>query len=127
MTGRGPPAQRAAESTVGKNNPAGPEDDTGGKGRQIMHTSKELSLGAEQRQEIQKRIAAQNAPRLDRADFELMIGASVPRQVELRDLPSDISTVMGGYNGSQYVLVRGTLVVVDRESRRVVAIVPEMS
>ncbi len=56
-----------------------------------------------------------------------MIGAAVPRQVELQDLPREAVRVMQGYAGAQYTMVRDTLVIVHRQARRVVALVPGMS
>jgi hypothetical protein len=50
--------------------------------------------------------------------------AAVPRQTELHDLPREVAEAMNGYWDDQYVLVRDTMVIVDRNSRRVAAIVP---
>ena len=58
------------------------------------------------------------------SEFELQIGAALPRQTELHDLPPELAEAMNGYWHDQYVLVRDTMVIVDRNSRRVVAIVP---
>jgi hypothetical protein len=48
----------------------------------------------------------------------------VPAQAELHQLPGTVSSIMNGYQGDNYILVRDQLVIVDRESRRVVAIIP---
>ena len=120
----GPAAQGAGGSAVAKKNPAGQEDATGGRARQIKESSEPLSLTAEQRQKIRGVIAREGAPRRDGAEFELQIGAAVPRQTELHDLPPGVAEAMSGYWDDQYVLVRDTMVIVDRNSRRVAAIVP---
>jgi hypothetical protein len=49
---RGAPAQEAAESTVGKNDPAGQEDSSGGRARAIKQSSQALQLNPQQRQQI---------------------------------------------------------------------------
>jgi len=122
---RSAPAQKAAESTVGKNDPAGQEDPSGGRARAIKQNSQALQLNQQQRQEIKAAIGHQpDIPKIDRAPFELMIGTSVPRQVRLKDVPPEITQVMNGYWGDQYVLVQDEMVIVDQHSRRVVAIVP---
>jgi hypothetical protein len=57
-------------------------------------------------------------------DFSVAIGAAVPQQVKLQKLPSQISSVIGGYQGDDYLLVGDQLIIVDPSARRVVAIVP---
>jgi uncharacterized protein DUF1236 len=121
---RGAPAQHSAESTIGKSNPAGPEDATGGRERQIKETSRALQLSDSQREQLKQILTKQNPPKTDKADFELMIGAAVPGQAPLQDIPPEITQVMNGYWGDQYLIVRNSLVIVDQHSRRVVAIVP---
>ena len=125
--GTGVATQREGESAVGKNDPAGQEDASGGRARNIKQSARSLSLNSEQREKLRTIVAQQNAPRLDRANFELEIGASVPRQAPLADLPPEAAQVMNGYWGDQYLIVGDTLVVVDQHSRCVVALVPGIS
>ena len=49
---RGAPAQNAAESTVGKSDPAGQEDTSGGRARAIKQSSQALQLDPQQHQQI---------------------------------------------------------------------------
>jgi hypothetical protein len=124
---RGAPAQRAAESTVGKSNSAGNEDSSGGRARAIKQSSRPLELSSAQHDQLKQIISRQSgAPKLQQAPFELMIGTAVPHQIELKDVPPDLTTLMNGYWGDQYVLVQDKLVIVDQHSRRVVAIVPNV-
>ena len=125
---RGAPAQNAAESMVGKNNPAGQADSSGGRAAAIKQSSQPLQLNPQQRQQIKDVLARQtDAPKVDKAPFELMIGTAVPRQVQLKDIPPQITQVMNGYLGDQYVLVQDEMVIVDQHSRRVVATVPSVA
>jgi hypothetical protein len=123
-TSRGTQVQRAAESSEGKNNPAGQEDGSGARARQIRETSQPLQLTDEQRQKVRQIIAKENAPKEQKVDFELMIGTAVPRQARLQDIPPEITQLMNGYWGDQYLLAGDTMIIVDHQSRRVVAIVP---
>ena len=41
-------------------------------------------------------IGRRGAPRKDGAEFELQIGAAVPRQTELHDLPPKVAEAMNG-------------------------------
>jgi len=121
---RGAPAQQSAESTVGKNSSSG-NDANGARAKDIKQSSQALQLNPQQRQQIKDVIARQtDAPRVAKAPFEMMIGTAVPRQVPLKDIPPEITQVMNGFNGDQYVLVQDEMVIVDHDSRRVVAIVP---
>jgi hypothetical protein len=43
---------------------------------------------------------------------------------EINQLAPEITEIMNGYWGDQYVLVQDKLVIVDQHARRVVAIVP---
>jgi hypothetical protein len=122
--GRTAPAQQAAESTVGKNDPAGLEDSTGGRARALKQTSHALQLDERQRQQIKEILGRQSAPRLAQPNFELMIGTAVPSQVQLQDIPPEITQVMNGYWGDQFVLTQDKMIIVDQHTRRVVAIVP---
>jgi hypothetical protein len=70
--------------------------------------------------------AGKSANRLQSVDFSVAIGAAVPRKVELQKLPAQISSVIGGYQGDDYLIVGDQLVIVDRSARRVVAIVPNI-
>ena len=121
-TSPGAPAQKAGESTVGKNDPAG---SGGGRPSAIKQSSTALQLSAEQRQKIKEVISHQpDPPKVQKAPFEMMIGTAVPQDVKLKDIPPEITEIMKGYWGDQYVLVQDELVIVDQHSRRVVAIVP---
>jgi hypothetical protein len=126
---RGDPAQQSAESTVGRSDPAGQEDASGGRAPAIKQSSHALQLDLQQRGKLKNIIAQQSdPPKVDqKAPFEIMIGAAVPRQVALKDLPAEITRVLNGYWGDQYVLVQDKLVIVDQHSGRVVAIVPGLS
>jgi hypothetical protein len=125
---RGAPAQHAAESTVGKSNPAGQADTSGGRAGAIKQSSQALHLNPQQTQKIKDVIARQkDAPKVDKAPFEMMIGSAVPGQVQLKDIPPEITQVMNGYWGDQYLLVQNEMVIVDQHSRRVVAIVPSVT
>jgi hypothetical protein len=122
---RGAPAQQSAESTVGKNTTG--NDTNGTRAKQIKQSSQALQLSPQQQQQIKDVIARQtDAPKVQKAPFEMMIGTAVPRQVPLKDIPPEITQVMNGYNGDQYLLVQNEMVIVDHGSHRVVAIVPDV-
>jgi hypothetical protein len=125
--GTGVPSQSEAESRVGKDDPAGLEDSTGGRARRIKQTSTALSLSSQQRDRLRTILGQQKLPRSDRSNFELMIGTAVPRQTEVGDLPPEATEVLNGYWGDQSLIVGNSLVIVDQHTRRVVAIIAGMT
>ena len=116
------PAQRSAESEVGKAGPAN-EAPTVGLADKIKSSSHPLFIDNAQRSKLRELVQARNDART-REPFEIMIGAAVPKQVNLVDLPEEASRILNGYSGDQYTMVQDKLVIVDKTSRRVVAIVP---
>ncbi len=93
---------------------------------QIEQSATPLQLTDAQRERIRGYFAGKPSDRLQSVDFSLAIGAAVPHQVELQKLPSQISSVIGGYQGDDYLIVGDQLVIIDPNARRVVAIVPNV-
>lgn len=119
--------QRAGESAVGKNQPNRPEDSTGSKARAIHDSAGPVTLSPDQKAKAREALAQAGPKRVDHVDYTIMIGAAVPRQAELGELPPAVSQALGGYEGDGYVLVRDQLIIVDKEARRIVAIIPGMA
>jgi hypothetical protein len=117
--------EAAGQSAAGKNDATtGKEEGT--RAREIQQSAGPLRLTDEQRRQLQDFTARRREPALDKVNFSITIGAAVPRQVELRDLPTDLSDALHGYNGDKYILVRDQMIIVDSQARRIVAIVPGM-
>ncbi|MFZ5737597.1 MAG: DUF1236 domain-containing protein [Pseudomonadota bacterium] len=118
-------AQRSGESVVGKNDPGGQPGLAGERQRAIKDSAQPLSLSDEQRRAVSTTISnSSDVARTDEARFELMIGALVPEQIGLSDLPAEVTQIMNGYWGAQCLVVANRLVIVDRPTRRIVALVP---
>jgi hypothetical protein len=118
-------AQRSGESAVGKNDPGGQPGQPGERQRAIKGSAQPLSLSDDQRRQVSSIIAGQSdLQRADQARFELMIGVLVPDQIALSDLPPEVTEIMNGYWGDQCLVVAGRLVIIDRQTRRIVALVP---
>lgn len=126
--------QGSGQSTTAKNGAVLPQQSaTGGGGQnangeaaQIDQGAAPLKLTDAQRQQISSYFAGKSTDRLQTADFAVSIGAAVPAQVKLQKLPSEISSALAGYRGDDFVLVGNQLVIVGENSRRVVAIVPDI-
>ena len=66
-------------------------------------------------------------PRVKNQPFTVSVGAAVPQQVPLKQIPTDLASALNGFQGDDYVLVGNQLVIVDAAVRRVVAIIPEVA
>src|SRR5947209_48735 len=119
--------QNAGESGAGKADPSGPAQNQNDAGRAAdiqSSASGGPSLSQEQRAKISSYVTQHRLQRVDTVNFTISVGASVPRQAELRDVPEDLAAILQGYSGDKYVLVRDQLVIVDSKARRIVAIIP---
>lgn len=120
--------QEAGESIAGKNDtsPANPKDP--GRAQAIEQTAtSQVALTAEQKQRLSDLLKGQQQAQRDSANFTLSIGSTVPRQTELSDLPDAAADVLHGYNGDKYLIVGDQLVIVDRETNRIVALIPNIA
>ena len=100
--------QSSGESAAGKNETTTGKSE-GERAREITGTAEPLKLTQEQRQRIGN--ALRNGPTLDTVDVSLSVGAAVPRQIDLHDLPTEVADTLHGYNGDKYLLVRDQLVI----------------
>jgi Protein of unknown function (DUF1236) len=115
--------QIAGQSTVGRNEPGvGQTEDA--RAPNITKTEMPVRISDEQRALIRDYLAKHNEAKVDQVDFSLVIGGAVPRQAQLRDLPSSLADLLNGYKGDQFLLVRDQMVIVDFQSRRIVALIP---
>lgn len=83
-----------------------------------------VSLSTEQRQALNDFAAGHRQQKMDHADFTIAVGAAVPQQVSLTDMPTALTDKLAAYGGDQYFLVQNQLVIVEKTTRRIVAIVP---
>src|SRR5215218_9682430 len=83
-----------------------------------------LSLSEAQRDKIKGYFSRSSIPREESVNFSLSVGASVPRQAPTHDFPQDLEETLPAYRGTLYVRARDQLVIIDRDTRRIVAIIP---
>ena len=125
----------AGQSVAGRQGPLVPNTDPSLTGRpqnaneharQIDQNLAPLTISDEQRQKIRSLIASIGAPpRAGDQQFTVSIGAAVPKQIPLKQIPTDLASALNGFQGQDYVLVGTQLVIVDASARRVVAIIPQ--
>jgi hypothetical protein len=82
-------------------------------------------LSEQQRTTVRERFtrAGVQRNRETNVNFDIRVGASVPRSVTLHALPADVIEVVPAYRNYRYVYVRDEIVIVDPGSYEVVAVV----
>ncbi len=84
----------------------------------------DLGLNPEQRKTVEDFAVRHAQDRVNRADFAIAVGAEVPAKIQLRDMPISLADALSAYLGDQYLLVSKQFVIVAKETRRIVAIIP---
>jgi Protein of unknown function (DUF1236) len=83
-----------------------------------------VNVNSEKRTQIhQAFINERSAPRLDRVDFDLSVGISVPRTVRFIPVPTTIVAIEPSWRGYDYFMVADQIVIVDPRSMEIVAII----
>jgi hypothetical protein len=99
-----------------------------GRNDRIIATAKgDVDLKPEQARALKDYFSQHPDQRQQQADFSISIGAAVPRQEDLRDWPKQLADALPDYRNDQYVLVGNQVVVVEQQTRRIVAIIPVTS
>lgn len=84
--------------------------------------SDEAALDAQQIEAVKD--FATSAMRSGNAGFLVSMGVAVPQGVALQDMPRALGDALPAYINDQYVVVANRFVIVARNTRRIIAIVP---
>ena len=124
--------QNAGESQAGKSSPPPPSaaphstaPSTVGRSEDITASAKNsVDLDPAQRKTVEDFYAKHAQDRIDHVDFTISVGAAVPGKVQLRDVPISLADALSAYSGDQYFMVPNQFVIVGKQTRRIVAIIP---
>lgn len=83
-----------------------------------------VELTSRQQQALRSFAEAHAGQRADQVAFTVAVGVAVPRQVELQEVTPELAAAFPDHAGKRYLLMPGRLVIVEPETRRVVAILP---
>lgn len=98
-----------AQQNIGKPSPAGAS----------------VELTDSQRGKIRSIIGKDSGARVnDNVNFDITVGAEVPRSVHVAVLPEDVVEVVPQYQGYDYIVVGDNILIVDPATMEIVAIVP---
>lgn len=82
-------------------------------------------LSQDQRTKMQTMIGHNNAARFTgNVNFNVTVGAAVPRNVHIEVLPEDVVQIVPEYQGFDYIVVGEELLIVDPRTLEIVAIFP---
>ncbi|HZD91322.1 MAG TPA: DUF1236 domain-containing protein [Pseudolabrys sp.] len=122
--------QTKGMSVAGKTTVAPPAAGTGtnresvGRANAITGSAEpHLHLRPQQRQAVDQ-YAAQHKQQMIAGDFDFSVGAAVPRKLELRAMPQSLVLQLPSYKGDRYFMVPKQFVIVEPQTKRVVAIIP---
>jgi len=83
------------------------------------------AISPEQQAWIRDKVRNDDSARIDHPDFGLNVGAVVPRSEHLAVLPEDIITIAPRFRGYGFLIVEDDIVIVDPQTYRVAAVIPE--
>jgi hypothetical protein len=116
--------QRAGESGAAASHTLTPGP---GEAREITATATgSVSLTPDQRAKL-KDFFSRSRTKGNEADdksFTVSVGAAVPKQIPLQALGPELKQILPRFQGDQYVIVQGELVIAAPDDRRIVAIIP---
>jgi hypothetical protein len=83
-----------------------------------------VDLSADQVNAIKSYVAQHGDQRVDRVDFTMTVGAAVPQSAPLHAIPPQLGQSLSSFKNDQYILVGNQFLIVEKDTRRIVAIVP---
>jgi Protein of unknown function (DUF1236) len=125
--------QRGAEDETGKQQRGaqGTQDEQHGKSsvnaanRGGGERGGSVELSQDQRTKIQTIIGSHSGARVTtNVNFDISVGARVPRNVHIEVLPRDVVEIVPQYEGFDYVVVGDQILIIDPASLEIVAVLP---
>lgn len=89
-----------------------------------FESARSVRLSPEQRTKIHDTFIHERVQRVEHPDFSLRVGAIVPRDVQIYDVPEDVVMVIPEYRGLKYIIVRNEVIFLDPDTLQIVAIMP---
>ena len=65
-----------------------------------------------------------DVPRVSKVDFQINVGATVPRTVHVVQLPATVIQIHPAWRGYMYFVVGDEIVIVEPGTMRIVAVIP---
>jgi len=105
--------------------PQASDGSTAGRNEQLTGSAtSDTNLSPGQIDAIKSFTAQHGNERVNSVDFTMTVGAAVPKQAALHDIPSALGKQLHSFNGDQYMIIGSQFIIVEKSTRRIVAIVP---
>ena len=106
-------------STATRQGMKGGRSATAGQGK-VQTSAKVVKLNERQQAELR----SEPVEKLDRVDFSLSTGTSVPSYAPIRPLPERIVEIVPQYRDYDFVMVRDEIVIIEPRTRQIVTVSP---
>lgn len=116
------PASGTANTTAQQ--PAQPSTATNNAQSSSTNVNASVNINDQQRTRVAQSITRLNVQPLNNVNFSLTVGTSVPRDVRLQTLPSDVVEVVPQYRGYSFFVVRDEIVIVEPSTYQIVTVLP---
>jgi hypothetical protein len=121
--------ERVRTRTQAQDRDRQPSGERNGERRTGQRTRRgQISMSTEQRTQVtasfSERIEQRNIRPLRDVRFSVSVGARVPRNVRLYEVPQSIVRIHPGFRGHRFVLVRDEIVIIEPRSYEIVAVLP---
>jgi hypothetical protein len=83
-----------------------------------------VDLSADQVNAIKSYVAQHGDQRVSSVNFTMTAGAAVPQSAPLHAIPPQLGRTLSSFKDDQYILVGNQFLIVEKDTRRIVAIVP---
>lgn len=83
-----------------------------------------LNLSPDQINAIKSYVAQHGDQRVDSVNFTMTVGAAVPQSAPLHPIPPQLGRSLSSFKNDQYILVGSQFLIVEKDTRRIIAIVP---
>jgi hypothetical protein len=84
----------------------------------------DVNLTPDQIAALKSYVSQHGDERVQSANFTMTVGAAVPGNAQLRDMPAQLGRSLPNFQNDQYIVVGDQFIVVEKKTRRIVAIVP---
>ena len=87
-------------------------------------SSSKVNLTPDQVGAVKSYLTQHGDERVLSVNFTMTVGAAVPGNTQLRDIPPQLAKSLPNFKNDQYLVVGDQFIIVEKQTRRIVAIVP---
>jgi hypothetical protein len=119
-----PSGRQGETQTDQRTGTSGTADQRNQAGSSRSSTSTTTTATPEVQSKFSETIEKQRVRSVDKVNFSVSVGTTVPRSVRFYDVPSDIVTIHPEFRGKKFLVVRDEIVIVEPRTHKVVSVIP---